>query len=216
MKRVAAVSLSIAVLCLAVVMTKDAQAKTPKNPPTMPSAATTEVQGDAARMVGAQAGFVKPIDSKKIQLGEKFQMVLSDKVQLKNGPELPKGTVLVGTASTGAAQTGGTAKLTLRFAEAQLKSGKTIPIKATIVGIFPANSLERNDRELWNPRSLKVDQAGVVPGLELHSNVPDSDSGVFVSTKGDTVKLMPGNWIALAIEALPEGQQETSGSNGGA
>jgi hypothetical protein len=220
MKRSTVVSLSIpvsiAVLSLALVMTKDAEAKTPKNPPATPTEAATAGHSETARRVTAQAGFAKPIDAKKIQLGEKIQVVLSDKVQLKNGPELPRGTLFVGTATTADAQAGGAAKLTLHFTEAQLKGGKTIPIKATIVGIFPANSLERNDRDLWNSKSLTVDQSGFVPGLALHSNIVDSASGVFVSTKGDAVKLLPGNWIALAIEAAPDAQQETSGSNGGA
>jgi hypothetical protein len=218
MKREAVVSLSVAVLSLGLMMTKDAQAKHPKNQPAIPASAggATAVQGDAARMVTAQAGVTKLIDARKLQSGQQIQVVLNDKVQLKNGPELPRGTVLVGTAVAGDAQTGGNSKLTVRFTQAQLKDGKSIPIKATIVGIFPANSMERNDRDIWNSKSQKVDQANTVPGLALHSNIPDSDSGVFVSTKGDAVKLMPGNWIALAIATASDAPQETSGSNGGA
>jgi hypothetical protein len=216
MKHGSVVSLSIAALSLALVMTNHAEAKTPKNASVSPTEGATAVQGETVQRVTAQASFQKPIDSKKIQAGQKIQVVLSDKVQLKNGPELPRGTVLVGTASTADAQSGGTAKLTLCFTEAQLKDGKTIPVKATIVGIFPANSLERDDPNIWNSRSLKVDQGGFVPGIELHSNIVDSASGVFVSTKGDAVKLMPGNWIALEIEAASASQQETASPNGGA
>lgn len=216
MKPEAALSLSIAVLSLAFVMTKEAKAKTPKNPPAAPVSSVATTQPDAARMVTAQAGLVKPIDARKIQAGEQFQMVLNDKVQLKNGPALPRGTVLIGTASAGDSETGGASRLTLRFTQAQLKGGKTVPIKATIVGIFPASSMERNDRAIWNPNSLKTDQTGVVPGLALHSNVLDSDSGVFESTKGDAVKLPLGSWIALAIEAQQDSQQETNGPTGAA
>jgi hypothetical protein len=216
MKREGAVTLSMAALSLALVMTNGAEAKTPKNPPDKSSAAASTLQGDAARMVTAQAGVEKLIDAKKLQPDQKIQIVLSDKVQLKNGLELPRGTVLTGTASVGDAQSGGASKLALRFTQAQLKGGKTIPIKATIVGLFPANSSERSDRDIWNAKSLKTDQSGVVPGLALHSNIEDSDSGVFVSTKGDAVKLAPGNWMALVIESLPESQQESNGPNGGA
>ena len=216
MKREAAVTLSMAALSLAFVMTNGAEAKTPKNSPEKSSAAASMVQGDAARMVTAQAGVEKLIDARKVQADQKVQIVLSDKVQLKNGPELPRGTVLIGTASVGDAQSGGMSKLALRFTQAQLKGGKTIPIKATIVGIFPASSMERSDRDIWNAKSLKTDQAGVVPGLALHSNIEDNDSGVFVSTKGDAVKLSPGNWMALAIEAAPDAPQESSGPAGAA
>ena len=216
MKRDAVVLKSIAVLSLALVMTKFADAKTPKNPSAKTSAGSTMMQSDAARMVTVQANVVKPIDSRKAQASQNIQVVLSNKVQLTNGPELPRGTVLTGTASLSGAQAGGSARLALRFTEAQLKGGKTIPIKATIVGLFPAESLERNDREIWNSRSLKTDQSGFVPGLVLHSNVEESDSGVFESTKGNTVKLDSGNWMVLAIEALPDSPQEGNGSSGGA
>ena len=211
MKRETVLTLSTAVLAMVFGMTNNAQAKTPKSASSTPVPASADLQADAARMVGAQAGLVKPIDSKKIQQGQQIQFALNDKVQLKNGPELPKGTLLIGTATTGDAQAGGTSKLTLRFTEAKLKDGKSIPIKATIVGYFSTKSLERDDRNIWNPASLKVDQSGVTSGVDLHSNIVDTDSGVFVSTKGDSVKLQLGNWVALAIEAAPEGQQTPNG-----
>lgn len=184
MKRGTAFSLWVAVFSLAFPITAEAQAKTPKNPPAAPSAGTAAMQSDAARMLSAQAGVVKPIDVKKILPGQKFEVVLSGKVQLKNGSDLPRGTVLVGTASSGDAQKGGAAKLTLRFTEAQLKGGKTIPIKATMVGIFPANSPERDRRDIWNSSSLRIYQSGILLELELRSNIEDSNSGVFQSTKG--------------------------------
>ena len=84
------------------------------------------------------------------------------------------------------------------------------------MGFYRESSLAREDSNLWNARALIVEQAGFVPGLELHSNIIDSASGVFVSTKGDAVKLLPGNWIALAIEAASDSQQETPVHNGGA
>jgi hypothetical protein len=197
-------------------MTKAAGAKSPKNPPSVPNPGTAIPQGNAARMVTAQANVEKLIDTRKMQAGQKIEIVLSDKVQLKNGPKLPRGTLLTGTASPGDAQSAGTGKLTLRFTRAQLKGGKTIPIKATIVGLFPANSAERSDHNIWSGKSLKTDQSETVPGLALHSNIKDSDSGVLVSTKGDVVKVMPGNWMALVIEALPDSEQESNGPNGGA
>ena len=216
MKRVAVVSLSTAVLSLALVMTNDAKAKTPKDPSNVPTGGATAARSETVRRVIVQADFAKPIDAKMIQPGQQVKVVLSDKVQLKNGPALPRGTMLLGTASTADAQSGGAAKLTLCFTEAQLKDGKTIPIKATIVGVFPVNSLELADSYIWNSKSLMVDQTGFVPGLELHSNIVESASGVFVSTKGDAVKLVPGNRIALAIEVAADGQQEAAGANGGA
>ncbi len=216
MKREALISLSLTTLSLALLLPKNIEAKAPKNPPVSAGAGAADVQGDAAHMVPAQAGLMKPLDSRKIQAGQQFQAVLSEKVQLKNGPELPRGTVLIGTATAIEAQSGGSSKLILRFTEAQPKGGKAIPIKATIVGFFPGNSLEREDRDIWNPKSPGVDQVNAFYGVELQSNIVDRDSGVFVSTKKDAVKLAPGSWIALAIEALPESPEAPNGPTGAA
>jgi hypothetical protein len=208
MKREVAIPASIAVLSLAFVLPRDSQAMAPKNPPTPASESSAAVQSDAARRVIAQATLVKPLDARKIQSSQQFQATLSDKVQLKNGPELPRGTILIGTMAAGDAQAGGTSKLVLRFTEARLKGGQVVPIKATIVGVFPANSSERDDPRIWTSKSLRIDQTGVMSGVDLHSKIEDIDSGVFVSTKNDAVKLSVNGWIALAIEAQPDGRQQ--------
>jgi len=208
MKREVAIPVSIAILCLAFVLPRNSQAMAPKDPPKPSSESSGAIQSDAARRVLAQAALVKPIDARKIQAGEQFQATLGDKVQLKNGPELPRGTVLIGTVAAGDAQAGGTSKLVLRFTEARLKGGKVVPVKATIVGLLPANSAERDDPNFWTSKSLRIDQTGVLSGVDLHSKIEDSDSGVFVSTKNDPVKITVGGWIALAIEAEPDSQQQ--------
>ena len=216
MKRDAAVLKSIAVLSLALVMTKFADAKTPKNPSAKTSAGSTMMQGDAARMVTVQANVVKPIDSRKAQAGQNIQVVLSDKVQLTNGPELPRGTVLTGTASVERRASRGIGQAGVALYGGAVEGRQDNSHQSDDCWDLPGQSWSATTARFGTRASLKTDQSGFVPGLALHSNVEDSDSGVFESTKGDAVKLDSGNWMVLAIEALPDGPQERNGSSGGA
>jgi hypothetical protein len=215
MKREAAISLSIAVCSLALLLPNNVQARTAKNPPDVPNTSTAG-QGEAARMVPARAALVKTLDAKKMEPGQQFQATLSSKVQLKNGPELPRGTLLIGTVVNDNSQTSGTLKLALRFTQAQLKNGQTVPIRATIVGVFAPDSTESEETNTWNANTLRVDQENVQSGVDLHSSIDGDNSGVFVSAKKTDLKLSQGSGISLAIEAQGSNQQGVAGSNGGA
>ena len=97
---------------------------------------SSSLQVQAAQMVPAQAVLATRIDASKMRPGTEFQATLSQAVRLDNGTELPHGTRLVGTVtSDNMAQ--GRATLALRFTQADLKDGKTLPIKATIVDLNP-------------------------------------------------------------------------------
>jgi hypothetical protein len=148
MKREVAIPASIAVLSLAFVLPRDSQAMAPKNPPTPASESSAAVQSDAARRVIAQATLVKPLDARKIQSSQQFQATLSDKVQLKNGPELPRGTILIGTMAAGDAQAGGTSKLVLRFTVA-----RSCPSKQPLWASSRQTALSAMTRES-GPRNL--------------------------------------------------------------
>ena len=102
-------------------------------------------------------------------------------------------------------------RLALRFSKAELKDGKLIPIKATIVGLFPPQAengegynIAAGDQQPngWNASTLQVDQIGVVSGVDLHSRIAARNSGVFVTTKKDDVKLSSGSELLLAIAPL--------------
>jgi hypothetical protein len=216
MKREAILSLTIAALALAFLQPKDVQSMQTSDSPASQDAASPMGQSEAMQMVQAEAILEKTIDSRKAQAGQEFKAKLGDNVQLKNGPELPRGTELIGTVSTDDMQTSGTSRLALRFTQAQLKDGKTIPIKATIVNLYSTDSAQSLDPNFWTPDELQIDQEGALSGVELHSKIADNNSGVLVSTKKGDVKLPQGYGIALAISALPVGAQTGNGSNGGA
>jgi hypothetical protein len=195
----------------------NSQAPSPASDSAVPTdaAANPDVAQQAMQMVPAQARLVESIDARKMQAGQEFQATLSDTVHLKNGPELPHGTKLVGTISTDTAQAG-RPTLALRFTKAELKDGKVVPITAVILGIAPPpddppSTPPLEAENIWKVAPLQIDNIGVVSGVDLHSQVGAANSGVLVATTKDNVKLSTGSQLALAIAAQPGGEQGQTG-----
>lgn len=210
MKREAAISLSIAVASLALLCPQFLHAGSAAGAqPSNGGVSIAAQQREAGMMVPAQASLAKDLDARKVQAGHKFQAVLSDAVHLKNGLELPRGTVLLGTVSTDQMQDKGTSRLALRFTQAKLKSGKVIPIMATIMGITPPAYGYYGSENVpnWDGKTLQMDQVDVVSGVDLHSAIARSNSGVFVSNKKEDVRLSAGSHMALAIAAQQSSHQ---------
>lgn len=152
-------------------------------------------------MVPARADLTKSLNESKVRVGQQFKAKLSKKVNLKNGPVLPRGTELVGkVVKVQANRNGRPDTLTLRFTEAQLKNGKTVPIKATIVGLYSAQNQFYGMSHMpnyWTPQTLQVDQINALNHVDLHSRIAASDSGVLQSKKN--IRFAPGTEFALAI-----------------
>jgi hypothetical protein len=165
-------------------------------------------QHEATLMKPASALLVENLDAVKDQPGSAVSAKLQGKVNLSDGTELPKGTILLGKITTDDMQQQGTKKLALRFDQARLKDGTTIPIRATIVGFYAASGGEINDAPAneWTASTLAFNQEGVASGVDLHSRISSQNSGVFVSTKKDDVKLTQGSEIQFAIAHANGGQ----------
>ena len=162
----------------------------------------------AMRMVPAQVVVTKTLDAKKAQAGQQFEVELSSKVKLQSGQELPKGSVLMGTIVTNDMNSKGNSKLSLRFTQARLKDGKTVPVQALITGAYSQDSLNaRYGTSGWAPGQVNVEQNGTLGGLNLTSRVGDNESGTF-ETKKDNVKLDRGSVLSLGI-AASEGSVST-------
>jgi hypothetical protein len=191
-------TLSIAAVSFALALPIPAQSTTAPLPGT----------NQAMRMVPAQVALENALDATKAAPGFQFRAIVSTKVRLDSGAELPRGTALLGTVSTDDMNANGTSKLALRFTQAVLKDGTTIPIKATIVGAYRPNT-EGNSEvgtapgtqvpNNWNDGTLKVDQIGVAKDVDLHSSIASQNSGVFVAAGNHVVKLPAGSELALAI-----------------
>lgn len=164
-------------------------------------------------MVPATVNLKSAFDARKVHSGDRFEAVLQHNVQLKNGPRLDHGTMLMGTVTTD--QTGqGNLRVALRFTSARTKGGQVIPIKATVVEIaqpqVDSGTDVADESGLWSPHTLRVDQINALSGVDLHSAIDSPNSAVLVSNKKDDVKLMPGSQIVVAIAAR-QGNNEMSG-----
>jgi hypothetical protein len=209
MKREFATTLSVAAIAITVLIPQLAQARTMDDskaePADIPS--TMPVHEKAQLMVPAQAALPRTLDARRAQPGQQFRVSLSKAVQLKDGPELPRGTELVGTVATDPAAANDKSKMELRFTQAELKSGKVVPIIATIVGFYgpeseisDGHSVRAGNQEpnTWNSELLEIHQIEPETGVELHSKISDENSGTLTSRKG-AVKLPAGSEFALAI-----------------
>jgi hypothetical protein len=203
MKSEASISLSIAFCFLALLLPTNALALSSKSLPAMQTSQDGAGESEAMQMVPAEAVLLKTLDARKAEPGQQFRVMLSSNVHLKNGTELPRGTELIGTVAKDDMRASGASRLALRFSQADLKNGKVIPIKATIVDVYHTDDVVGLDPNSWTPSVLQIDQESAESGVDLHSKIADSNSGVFVATKKDDVKLPRGFGIALAIAAQP-------------
>jgi hypothetical protein len=205
-----AVALSVGAVSFALIIPQLAQAQSGQNGQASPS--TTPIGGthEAALMVPARAFLLRDLDAKKDHSGDKFEAKLSKTIHLKNGPELPKGTILSGVIADDEMQIHALSKLALRITTAGLSNGTTIPVKATIVGIDMPQStdaegypIEPGDESpnYWNTKTLAVDQIDALPNVDIHSRIAGKNSAVFASTKNDKMKLQAGTELELAIAA---------------
>jgi hypothetical protein len=181
--------------------------------------ASSTADTPAAGRVGAEAILINTLDANKVQPGADFQARLDGKVRLADGTELPSGTVLHGTVASDDMNVSGKSKLALRFNTAQLKDGKSVPIQAMIVGFDAPSNPEQlvngykvRPTDDWAPESAVVDQIGVIGGVDLHSKVDSQNSGVFVATHKDDVRLGSGSAINLAISAEQPGAHTAAGN----
>ena len=170
---------------------------------------------EAARMVPASAVLAQQIDARKMHSGQQFRARLTQTVHLKNGAVFPKGTILIGTIAKDAMKPDGTSRLILRFTQADMKNGKTVPVVATIIGVSQPIDWESGDNttplESWDGTTLNIDQINAVSDFDLHSMIAGPNSGVFVSKKKDEVKLADRTQLSLAIAA-----RNAHGQKGGA
>jgi hypothetical protein len=181
-----------------------AQSPNAANDTAMNSAADSPTaQQEAAQMVSGQVHLAKTLDARKVQPGQQFEAIVDGTIHLKDGTALPHGTVLIGNIATDDMHSNGAARLALRFTDAKLKDGKTLPIQATIAGVAgpPNDSDADNTPPAWTHTALVIDEQGAMGGVELHSRIAGANSGVFVSTGKDDVKLDAGSQLSLAIGA---------------
>lgn len=210
MKREFATTLSVAAIAFTLLTPQLAQARTVDDmkaePGDIPS--TMAIHEKAQLMVPAQAALPRTLDARETQPGQQFRVTLIKRVKLKDGPELPRGTELVGTVATDPAKANDKSKLELRFTQAELKGGKVVPIVATIVGYYGPVGVDSDGHPVtagtqepntWDSEVIEIDQIEPDTGVELRSKIADENSGTLTSTKKSAVRLPAGSEFALAI-----------------
>jgi hypothetical protein len=208
MRREFGVALSIATAAFTLLIAQFASAQA------APSKDTSSAAMQIAReMVPAQASLAQPIDASKVNRGDLIKATLTEKIQLKNGIELPSGTELTGQVTVDQMQNDGTFSLALVFTNAELKNGTVIPIKATIMRVYALGcrliyhplgldiAYAYPITKYWTDRTLQVDQHDALDGVDLQSRIADSNSGNFVSKKKDGIRLSTETVLGLAIAA---------------
>jgi len=215
MKREATISLSLALAFCALVFPRVARAtEAHTNQAARPATMRVSAKQEAQLMVPATVDLKGTLDAKKLHADDSFQAVLQRNVQLKNGPKLENGTVLLGTITADQMQPGN-ARFALRFTRARLKNGQTIPIEAMIVEVAPSEKSNRDDiagrSGLWSPKTLRIDEIGAVSGFDMHSAVASRNSAVFVSKKKNNLRLGAGSQLVLALAERAPGQSAMRG-----
>lgn len=178
----------------------------------------------ASQMVATRAALQNTIDARDSRAGQQFEAKLPHAVKLKDGTKLPGGTMLIGKIGQDDMGLQGRSKLVLCIDEARLKNGKTVPVKATVVGVYPPGT-QTSEYYLTNPAGdqvvnpwhngvTRIDELGALHNVDLHSNLNSKNSGVLVSKDDDNIKLKSGTELALAIAGEPNGNQQGMNNNG--
>jgi hypothetical protein len=172
--------------------------------------ADSAAANEAAQLVPAIAVLPHTLDAEKNQIDSTFEAELDGKITLSNGTILPSHTVLIGKVTRDQIQSTGSSEFALRFDQAKLKDGKTLPIKATIIGIRHPSETDYAGSNDWTSQTLTVEQLNAVSGVDLHSQIAGNDSAVFVSTKKHDVKVPAGSELKLAIGPATDASASTN------
>lgn len=159
---------------------------------------------EALKMVPDHAKLLEKIDAKDVHAGQQIEAQLDRTVQLKDGRELPKDTMLLGTVTEDRTQP---LDLALRFNSAKLHNGSTIPVKVMIVSIQPPSPLASGvttnapvtTADIWTPGTDRIDAPKAISGADFHSNIASNNSGTISSAKKTNVTIDKGSRIDLVI-----------------
>jgi len=182
--------------------------------------ATTFAQTDNQnwQLAGVNARLESTINSDSVKQGQTIAAKLDNTVT-SNGVTLDKGTELQGTVVDAAPSAHhGPASLTLLFTKAEMKDGKSIPVKVTLLAAYPSSQGEdaTYGETLMPPPPRHVDpqqkvdqEPGLLHHVELKSSVQAENSGTFSKENGN-FRLNQGTYLQVGI-APASGINATTG-----
>ena len=159
-------------------------------------------------LIGANARLQQKLDAKTAHRGQTVEAKLNSTVNTASGMRLDRGTELWGKVDrVQASMDGGPSTLSVVFTRAQLKNGHSIPVKVTVIGVYPSDEeqLAVNGDETMPaaPRhvssNFRVDQQpGMIGHVSLHSAVESRESATFRDARGN-LKIGRGTYLQLGI-----------------
>jgi hypothetical protein len=159
-------------------------------------------------LVGVNARLQQKIDTSTARRGQRVEARLNGSVKTAGGLRLDRGTELWGTIDQVQASTNGSPSLLgMVFTKARLKDGRTIPVKVTVIGAYPADeeALAVNGQQTMPaaPRHIsnkeRIDQEpGLLHHVSLHSAVRSRESATFRDNRGN-LKLGLGTFLQIGI-----------------
>lgn len=166
------------------------------------------------QLVSADAQLAHKIDTRTASQGQTVKAKLTSSVKTAQGMKLDKGTILIGKVEqVQRSNDNGPSRLSIVFDQAQLKDGKTIPVKATLLGAYPSNAGDyyaetgsNGNFMVGQPHRIssqeKVDQMpGTLSHVGMHSAVQSNVSATFIS-KDHNIDLRKGTRLQVAIAPL--------------
>ncbi|MFY9745588.1 MAG: hypothetical protein WA891_17040 [Acidobacteriaceae bacterium] len=176
--------------------------------------------GSSRQLVGVTARLGKALDSQNAKQGEAVQAKLDRTVKVTEDMKLPRGTELLGTiAAVEPSLNGGPSSMSLRFDQAKMKDGKTVPVKVTVIAAYPSDeNLEAtygNETMGSAPRHVqgqdKFDQEpGLLSKVSMTSRVSGHNSATF-SRKDGAVSLRAGTFLQVGISPLESNGVSSAG-----
>lgn len=168
----------------------------------------------------ANANLMHPLNSNTARIGQRVTAKLTSNIKTTGSMDMPRGTILMGTVrQVQTAQNHGIAKIGIVFDHARLSNGREIPIKATLLGAYPADMysfapaaassyLPLQPRTVPNNETV-TQEPGTLSHITLRASAQSNLSGVFSSTD-HTIKLNSGTRLQLAID--PEMSSAANGA----
>jgi|SRR5450631_2017256 len=172
---------------------------------------TSFAQTSKGKTVPANAQLIGNLNTKTAKAGQPVKAKLTSEVRLSDGTTLARNTLLTGKIDTVTTlKPSDVSKLTLTFDRAEIKGGKTIPVKIMIVRLSTAYNASVNNSSPLSigPTTMPVGEAvKVVPGSKgsfgLESAMNEAASGT-VTRSDENVILAQGTEMLLGITSTGE------------
>lgn len=140
---------------------------------------------------------VTKIDSKKAKSGEQVVVKTTEKATTADGVIIPKGSKIIGHVTEVQAHTkqSPNSRVTLQFDKAQLKDGKTLPIKSVLQAVGPA-AMSPGTQDAFGtgvPGSAGATAPAGSPAGASPAGSPGMAPAQTTQTQGNTAAMMNGN-----------------------